>query len=92
MVFQVPRWLPHRRLGVVGDRAFSALAGRPTLVRQNLIVVTGWRLDAALYEPAPFRRPGTNGRPRQKGKRLPTWRHMVEKKTTPWQRLLVPDW
>jgi len=90
MVFQAQRWLPDRTLVVVGDRAFSALEWLPTLVRQRITVVTRLRLEAALYEPAPFRLPGTNGRPRKKGKRLPTLRHVLNNQTTAWQRLLVP--
>jgi hypothetical protein len=49
-------------------------------------------LDAALYKPAPVRPPGTNGRPRKKGKRLATLRHLLHDKTTRWQRLTVPGW
>jgi hypothetical protein len=92
MVLQAQRWLPDRRLVVVGDSAFSALEWLHALVRQNITVVTRLRLDAALYEPAPFRPPGTNGRPRRKGKRLATLRHLLQDKTTRWQRLLVPGW
>jgi DDE superfamily endonuclease len=91
-VFQAQRWLPHRTLVVVGDSAFSALEWLHALIQQNITVVTRLRLDAALYEPAPFRSPGTNGRPRKKGKRLPTLRHVLDTKTTSWQRLLVPGW
>jgi DDE superfamily endonuclease len=92
MIFQVQRWLPHRTLVVVGDSAFSALEWLHALVQRNITVVTRLRLDAALYEPAPFRAPGTNGRPRKKGKRLPTLRQVLERKATRWQRLLVPGW
>jgi hypothetical protein len=92
MIFQAQRWLPQRRLVVVGDSAFSALEWLHALVCQRITVVTRLRLDAALYDPAPFRRPGTNGRPRKKGKRRPTLRQVVERKTTRWQRLLVPGW
>ena len=92
MIFQTQRWLPNRELVVVGDSAFSALEWLHALVQQNITVVTRLRLDAALYEPAPFRLPGTNGRPRKKGKRLPTLRQVLEKNTTRWQRLLVPGW
>jgi DDE superfamily endonuclease len=74
MVLQAQRWLPDRPLVVVGDSAFSALEWLHALVRKNITVVTRLRLDAALYEPAPFRLPGTNGRPRKKGKRRPTLR------------------
>jgi DDE superfamily endonuclease len=92
MIFQTQRWLPHRPLVVVGDSAFSALEWLHALVRQNITVVTRLRWDAALYEPAPFRPPGTNGRPRKKGKRLATLRHLLHYKTTRWQRLTVPGW
>jgi hypothetical protein len=92
LVFQVQRWLPHRTLVVVGDRAFSALEWLHPLVRRNITGVTRLRLEAALYEPAPFRPPGTNGRPRKKGKRMPTLRQLLANQTTLWQRLLVPGW
>jgi DDE superfamily endonuclease len=92
MIFQTQRWLPHRPLVVVGDSAFSALEWLHAFVRQNVTVVTRFRLDAALYEPAPFRPPGTNGRPRKKGKRLATLRHLLHHKTTRWQRWTVPGW
>lgn len=92
MVFQTQRWLPDRALVVVGDSAFSALEWLHALVQQNITVVTRLRLDAALYEPAPFRPAGTNGRPRKKGKRLPTLRHLLHHKPTRWQRLTVPGW
>jgi DDE superfamily endonuclease len=48
MVFQAQRGLLHRMLVVGGDRAFSALAWLPRLVRQNITVVTRWRFAAAL--------------------------------------------
>jgi hypothetical protein len=54
----------------------------------KITVLTRLRWEAALYEPAPFRPAGTKGRPRKKGKRLPTLHH----KTTRWQRLTVPGW
>jgi hypothetical protein len=92
MMFQARRWLPHRELVVVGDRAFSALEWLHALARHHITVVTRLRLDAALYEPAPFRSPGTKGCPRKKGKRLGTLRHILNHKTTRGQRLLVPGW
>jgi hypothetical protein len=92
MGFQAQRWLPDRTLVVVGDSAFSALEWLSALVRRNITVVTRLRLDAALYEPAPFRPPGTNGRPRKKGKRLATLQHVLHQQSTAWQRLLVPGW
>jgi DDE superfamily endonuclease len=92
MIFQTQRWLPHRTLVVVADSAFSALEWLQAIAQRGVTVVTRLRLDAALYEPAPFRPPGTNGRPRKKGKRLATLRHILNSRTTSWQRLTVPGW
>jgi DDE superfamily endonuclease len=75
-----------RDLVIVGESAFSALERGQALIRQNTTVVSRWPLEAALYEPAPFRPPGTNGRPRQKGKRLATRRHVLHQQSTAWQR------
>jgi hypothetical protein len=65
------RWLPTRELVVVGDNTYSALAWLDA-VRQAAGVITRLRLDAALYAPAPPRRPRQHGRPRKTGVRLPT--------------------
>jgi hypothetical protein len=89
-IFQAQRWRPYRELVVVGDSAFSAWQGLQALARQKITVVTRLRLEAALYEPAPFPPPGTNGRSRQKGKRLSTLRRVLEGRTTRWPRLTVP--
>ena len=62
------------------------------LLRQEITCVTRLRLDAALYRPAPPRQPGTIGRPRTKGERLPTLAAVLINETTRWQRLTVPGW
>jgi DDE superfamily endonuclease len=92
MIWQAQRWLPNRELVVVGDSAFSALEWLSALMRRNITVVTRLRLDAALYDPAPIRRPGTNGRPRKKGKRRSTLRHILNSRTTSWKHVTVPGW
>jgi hypothetical protein len=77
---------------LVSDSGFSALDLLAALARWSVICVTRLRLDAALYEPAPPRLPGTVGRPRTKGKRLPTLAAVLADATTPWQRVTVPGW
>ena len=52
-------------------------------------MITRLRLDAALYDPAPPRQKGTNGRPRLKGKRQPTLAARVMDAATVWQRCAV---
>ena len=55
-------------------------------------VITRLRLDAALYDPAPTRQPRQNGRPRQKGQRLPTLAQVGADETTGWELVTVEDW
>ena len=91
-VCQVRRWLPDRRLVVVADGAFftyALLGGAPRLT-PAVTVITRPRLDAALYDPAPPRRPGTNGRPRVKGARQPSLAARIADSQTGWEPLAVP--
>jgi hypothetical protein len=77
---------------LVGDSGFSALTFLDAMGRGGVTAITRPRLDAALYEPASPRRPGTIGRPRTKGARLPTLATVLTAKGTIWQRLTVPGW
>jgi hypothetical protein len=92
LVLQARRWMPERPLVLVADSGFAALELLATLVRHGVICVTRLRLDAALYKPAPPRRPGTIGRPRTKGARLPSLAEVLTDTATPWQRVIVPGW
>ncbi|QRM33098.1 transposase [Microvirga sp. VF16] len=92
LVLQVRRWLPERELVLVADMGFAALELLAALSRRGVICITRLRLDAALYEPAPPRRPGTNGRPRTKGARLPTLSDVLIRTSTRWRRVTVLGW
>jgi hypothetical protein len=92
MVLQVRRWLPGRALVLVADSSFAALELLAALARQGVICVTRLRLDAALYEPVSPRRPGTKGRPRITGRRLPNLAAVLGAAGTRWQRVCVPGW
>lgn len=94
MLLQLRRWLPQRTLIVVADSSFAviSLLGRLTQRTRPLCMITRLRLDAALYEPAPKRRAHQKGRPRVKGKRLPTLAQIAANAKTHWQRLTVVQW
>jgi hypothetical protein len=92
LVLQARRWMPERPLVLVADSGFAALELLAALVRHGVICITRLRLDAALYKPAPPRRPGTIGRPRTKGARLPNLAEVLTDKATVWQRVTVPGW
>lgn len=85
------RWLAGREIVVVADSSFAALE-LLAAVREKITVVTRLRLDAALFEPAPKRVSGQMGRPRKKGKRLPTLKAVADSKRTRWQRVRVGNW
>jgi len=76
------RWLPERRLVVVGDSEFAALDFLAPMQQLNLTFVTRLRRDAALYAPAPPY--SGKGRPRKKGTRLPTPAHGLNDPNTVW--------
>lgn len=80
--------LPHRRILVVGDGAFSnhsVVQGRPS----NVTFIGRSRLDAALYAVAPPRKRGQMGRPRLRGARLPAPAVKASAKNAPWQSVEV---
>lgn len=91
MICQLRRWLPNRKLVVVGDSSFAAIellaaAGAYTTM------VTRLRLDAALYAPAVARQPGQLGRPRKKGERLPKLEAVLADPSTKWKQLKATWW
>ena len=77
---------------LVGDSGFSALLFLDAMRRGGIAAITRLRLDAALYEPAAPRRPGTVGRPRTKGARLPTLSEVLADASTSWRPVVVPGW
>ena len=91
MIRQLRRWLPGRKLVVVADSSYAVLELLACLAKmiEPVIMVTRLRLDAALYDPAPVRKPATNGRPRKKGARQPTLAQRLADPSTSWQHLSV---
>jgi Transposase DDE domain len=87
LVGLVAGWAPTRRFYLAVD---SAYAGRALLEHRppNVDVVSRLRGDAALWAPAPKRRPGQKGRPRRRGARLPT-PQQVATRCRHWQTLVV---
>src|SRR5919205_2331463 len=91
ILYQLRRWLPARALVVVADSTYAALdlLAAGARLRPSVALITRLRLDAALYDPAPDRPPGTVGRPRKKGARQPTLAARWADPQTAWQPLTV---
>ncbi len=91
---QTRRWLPQRRLVAVADSNFAVieLLWRMTQFANPICMVTRFRLDAALFKPAPKRKPGQKGRSRKKGARVPKLEQVLADKKTHWTRVVIRNW
>src|SRR5918992_5873208 len=94
LLLVVRRWWPDRPVVAVADATYAALEFLAACRAwpNPVTVVTRLRLDAALYEPPPPRRPGQPGRPRLKGKRLPTPAAIAADPATAWTGVTVANW
>lgn len=93
MLFQLRKWLPKRKLVVVADSGYAVielLSGMNKL-KDPISMITRFRLDAALYQPIEAASK-KKGRPRKKGKRLPTLEAVLENAQTIWQLLTIQEW
>ena len=87
-------WHPQREIVAVADRAYASLKllERCRTLTKPITFITRLRLDAALYEPAPARRPSQRGRPRLKGERLPNLSVVAEAQSTSWKSTPIANW
>lgn len=88
MLYQLAAWLPQRAFRLHADGFYATLAGRD-LVRVHLI--SRMRRDAVLYEPLS----GTSGkkkrgRPRTKGRRLPT-PEQIARRVRSWRPIVTVE-
>jgi hypothetical protein len=73
-------------------RASLKLLDRCRRLRNPITFITRLRLDTALDEPAPPRRPHQMGRPRLKGERLPNLSVVGEDPNTSWKLTTIVNW
>jgi hypothetical protein len=94
LLLQVRRWHPKREIVAVADNTYASLKllFRCRSLSRPLTFITRLRLDAALYKPAPPRRPGQRGRPRLKGERLPNLSVVAEDSSTVWTLTTIANW
>lgn len=90
-ILLIKRWLPQLSLVFVGDSSFAAI-DLLNAVREQVTVVSRLRLDAALYRKARARRKGQLGRPRKKGKRLPTLQAVIANPKTKGKTITLRSW
>ena len=88
------RRYPKREIVAVADRAYASLKLLECCrsLRNPITFISRLRLDAALYEPAPPRRPHQIGRPRIKGERLANLSVVAEDPRTVWKMTKIAKW
>src|SRR5215204_1312368 len=88
------RWYPQRKIVAVADAGYASLKllDRCRRMTNPITFITRLRLDAALYEPAPPRKPGLMGRQRLKGGRLPNLSVVAEDPSVRWRSVVVAEW
>jgi hypothetical protein len=76
------------------DASFAAIdfLWQVAKLANPITLIARFRMDAALYAPAPERQPGKKGRSRKKGQRLPTLEQVLEDRQTSWTKVLIPNW
>jgi hypothetical protein len=94
LLLVVRRWWPDRALVAVADSSYAAieLLAACRAWAPPVTLITRLRLDAALYEPASPRHPQQRGRPRLKGRRLPTLAVIAADPQTTWASLTIAHW
>ena len=89
----VVRWLPHQAVVFVADSSFAVIELLKRVSDlEGASLITRLRLDAALYDPVPERKPGQMGRPRLKGGRLPTLKKVLNDGRRKWTKLQIDNW
>jgi DDE superfamily endonuclease len=89
MMKQVRRWLPGRRLVLVVDGGFAAVSLALACVKQQVVMVSRLRWDAALYHPPAPQPTGKRGPKPLKGKRQRSLQGWAERSDTPWETVEV---
>ncbi len=94
LLLLVRRWQPEREIVAVADGGYASLKllDRCRRLTNPITFITRLRLDAALYEPAPLRKPHQMGRPRLKGERLANLSVLAEDPKTVWMPITVSNW
>ena len=89
--FLLHRWLPDFHIIMVADGAYSVIELLASTCKYATWI-TRFRIDAALYDFPPERKPSDRGRPPVKGeKQLPLWQR-IHCRLTQWQNVIFSKW
>ncbi len=83
MLQEITSWFPGRQFRLNGDGAYATLAGTPLT---RTVFTSRMRRDAAIYQLPPKVTKRGPGRPRKKGKRLPSPQQIAQQTTRGWKK------
>jgi hypothetical protein len=86
MLTLLATWLPNREFLVTGDSAYGGASVAKNLP-EKLNLISRAHPKAVLYQPAPPIEPGTKGRPRKRGSRLPSIADWAKDPKQPWEKM-----
>jgi hypothetical protein len=89
LVKLIRRWLPDRKISLIGDGAYSVVELGTVCRSQQITLIAPLRFDACLYTPPPARQPHQMGRPHLIGQRLPQLDQVLSDPHTVWQKASV---
>lgn len=91
MALVLHRWLPDYECIIVGDGSYSVMKLLAS-TRMYVTWITRFRMDAALYDFPPPRKPTDLGRPPMKGNRQVSPKERLEDESTEWQSVVFSTW
>ncbi len=94
VLLQAKRWLPGRKLVVVMDGGYAAIdfLAQVAKLAHPITLIARFRLDAALYAPAPERQPGKRDDFARKVSACLTLEQVLEEAQTVWKKVVIPNW
>lgn len=91
MIFQLYRWLPDRKLIIVGDMSYTCYDLLDS-VRSKVCMITPLRLDARLFNHPTKNPPGKRGPKPKVGNRQLTLEKRLTDRRIKWKELIIPNW
>jgi len=87
----VKRWLPNRKLIVLGDGSYSVIDFL-SKAKDYACIICPLRLDAQLFDPVPTKPKGKKGRNRVKGEKQPKLEKRLTSSLTHWTKIRISRW
>lgn len=89
MLMQVVRWLKYAPIILVGDGGFACAELAWMSLKLKICLISRLKINACLYDFSPLDPPGKRGRKKTKGKKLISFKEMIEIHDLDWKEVVV---